>query len=96
MTFDLTALAEMEKAATHWEAGITTDGYQVMSLDNEDVALAVALRNALPAMLEEIRAAREWYAEYMCLAEDIIEDYPTRSAREAYREIVARNSEGTK
>ncbi len=55
----------------------------------EDIALIAAARNVLPALLAEVRAAREWLKQ-----EDRGGLWSPEQAKDAYRALVAANSGG--
>lgn len=54
--------------------------------DEDDTLLTIAMRNALPGLLAEVRAAREWLLAY-----DAPGDAGWRKESEAYRAIVEAN-----
>lgn len=112
MKVDLDELERLEKAATvgYWQCVrcpaslISSGGYFLGEFEElRNTAFITTSRNALPALLKEVRAAREWLkSDSLCPRivdpdEDDMEDIlPLIAnidiAREAYRSIVAENS----
>ncbi len=110
---NLDRLEALEKAAT---AGPWTRIYGTVSFVEGKVTMCspgrqdkevaansdfiAALRNAAPALIAEVRAARRWLAESdtpiasASADSDMWQFIQTRKAREAYKALVAANSGG--